>query len=411
MLRQIHTSAGKNRKIVFLVQEICSPIFQVQSLPILLELKKEFEIKIISIEDDLPKKIASEEFQKSSAILVNNFKLEIITYRDIFILPKIINQIIQLVPQLYFKSKKNQFYFFHARGYVPAIVLHYLKKIFSIKFIFDMRGVFVDELKLLHQYSEKNIRIRFWRHLEQCAIKSSEFTVVVSKPFKRYVENIDPFKQSFVIKNAIIKKKLLKNNFIKIRQKQREKLRVHDKIVWVYSGSLYKWQLFPKMIEYFSIVNSIFTNLYFLVICNEKADVAENLFVKWNIPKANYKVVSVHPSNVINYMIAGDIGLLLRNRSIINEVSDPLKFVEYLYTGLFVIISQGIGDTEELVGRYNLGVVLESNEKSEFIDKYKLLNEKLKDKDPMKIISSVSRVYDFKASCNQYKNMYQILDY
>ena len=86
----MHRRIWNNKKVVFLAQGICSTMFQVQSLPILNELKKEFEIKIISIEDDLPKKIVTEEFQKIFTTLVHNFNLEIITFRDLFILPKII---------------------------------------------------------------------------------------------------------------------------------------------------------------------------------------------------------------------------------------------------------------------------------------------------------------------------------
>jgi len=55
----MHRRIRNNKKVVFLAQEICSTMFQVQSVPILNELKKEFEIEIISIEDDLPKKNVS----------------------------------------------------------------------------------------------------------------------------------------------------------------------------------------------------------------------------------------------------------------------------------------------------------------------------------------------------------------
>jgi hypothetical protein len=385
-------------------------MFQVQSLPILYELKKEFEIKIVSIEDDFPKKIGSQEFQRIFKSLSQSFNIEIVTYRDLFFLPKIMNQIIQIVPYLYVKSKRGQFYYFHARGYVPAIILHYLRKIIPLKFIFDMRGVFVDELKLSRQFSEKDIRIKLWRHLERCALNSCDFAVVVSRSFKEYVKKMDPLKRTFVIKNAIIKKEIVEDNFIKIRQEQREKLGLTDKIVWIYSGSIYKWQLVPKMVEYFSVLTSKYNNLYFLIICNEKTDKVEEMFVKSNIPSSNYMVISVLPHEVRKYMIAGDVGLLLREKSIINEVSDPLKFVEYLYTGLLVIISKGIGDTEELVKKNNFGVVLESIVKDEFIKKYKLLNKMLKNKNPTEIINSISGIYDFNTSLNHYRDIYKMLD-
>ena len=150
MIKPIHSSELNNKKIVFLAQGITSPIFNIQSLPILEELKNEFDVKIISIEDNLHKSRKTEEFKHIFKTLNDFYSLELISCRVIPPLPKIINQIIQIVPQLYKLSKHNNYVFFHARGYLPSIILHYLKKFIPIKYIFDMRGVFVDELKFLY---------------------------------------------------------------------------------------------------------------------------------------------------------------------------------------------------------------------------------------------------------------------
>ncbi len=55
-----------------------------------------------------------------------------------------------------------------------------------------------------------------------------------------------------------------------------------------------------------------------------------------------------------------DYGLLLREKSITNKVASPVKFAEYLYAGLRVLISPEIGDYSEMVSYYNLGHVVNS---------------------------------------------------
>ncbi len=50
-----------------------------------------------------------------------------------------------------------------------------------------------------------------------------------------------------------------------------------------------------------------------------------------------------------------DIGLLVRERSVTNEVASPTKFAEYLHAGLPVLISEHIGDLATLVRKHRLG--------------------------------------------------------
>ena len=44
-----------------------------------------------------------------------------------------------------------------------------------------------------------------------------------------------------------------------------------------------------------------------------------------------------------------DYGLIIRDESITNQVSSPVKFAEYLYAGLKIIISSNIGDYSKFV--------------------------------------------------------------
>ena len=58
------------------------------------------------------------------------------------------------------------------------------------------------------------------------------------------------------------------------------------------------------------------------------------------------------------HLNAMDISLLLRDNSILNRVSSPTKFSEYLINGLPVITTQYVGDFSEQVIKHKLGFVL-----------------------------------------------------
>ncbi|HRH36937.1 MAG TPA: glycosyltransferase [Flavobacteriales bacterium] len=67
-------------------------------------------------------------------------------------------------------------------------------------------------------------------------------------------------------------------------------------------------------------------------------------------------------SRVRSVLLACDIGLLLRDARVTNEVASPTKFAEYLSAGLPVAISPQVGDFSAMVREESLGQVLGTGE-------------------------------------------------
>ena len=74
------------------------------------------------------------------------------------------------------------------------------------------------------------------------------------------------------------------------------------------------------------------------------------------------EILSVGSDEVFNQLTSANFGLLLRENNIVNNVSSPLKFAEYLAAGMPVVVSEGVGDTEETIKRYKVGVVIKNND-------------------------------------------------
>ena len=99
-----------------------------------------------------------------------------------------------------------------------------------------------------------------------------------------------------------------------------------------------------------------------------------------NYFKSSKRIISIHDiphKDVYKYLSASDIGFLIRSNHILNQVSSPIKFAEYLVCGNPVIITPWVGDQSDLVNIYDLGVVIEGEKETdisrieEFIIKYK----------------------------------------
>ena len=60
---------------------------------------------------------------------------------------------------------------------------------------------------------------------------------------------------------------------------------------------------------------------------------------------------------VIQMITMGDYGLIIRVNSITNYVASPVKFAEYLYAGLRIVMSEKIGDYNLFLKENNCGIV------------------------------------------------------
>lgn len=69
-----------------------------------------------------------------------------------------------------------------------------------------------------------------------------------------------------------------------------------------------------------------------------------------------YKLWSGNQREVSTRLKEIDLGLLLRAPTDLNKVAQPVKFAEYLASGLGVIVEEGTGVVPEIVKEYNVGV-------------------------------------------------------
>jgi glycosyltransferase involved in cell wall biosynthesis len=130
------------------------------------------------------------------------------------------------------------------------------------------------------------------------------------------------------------------------REALRRDLGLERRYVVVYSGNLgARWQLPDKLVEMFGLIRQIRPDAYFLILTPEKdRHLIEPHLKGARLSAADYGMHSCQHREVARYLCGGDVGLLLRDRHLMNEVAAPGKFSEYMLTGLPIIMTEGIGD-------------------------------------------------------------------
>ena len=118
---------------------------------------------------------------------------------------------------------------------------------------------------------------------------------------------------------------------------------------FVYLGSLSPWQKFEKTIDIFNeISHKIDCKL--TIISNNELEVQKILKKK----AVEAKILSLTHPEVLIELKNHHFGFLIRDNSILNNISSPIKYLEYISSGVIPIISQGVGDYTEEVIKYRL---------------------------------------------------------
>jgi glycosyltransferase involved in cell wall biosynthesis len=98
-------------------------------------------------------------------------------------------------------------------------------------------------------------------------------------------------------------------------------------------------------------------------------------FIAMQLAKQGYKVLMltkkyyeheniitrfVPQNKVSNYLNAADIGIILRNDDIVNQVASPIKFSEYLACGLPIVSNRSVKLIEKIIQENSCGIILDS---------------------------------------------------
>lgn len=259
-----------------------------------------------------------------------------------------------------------------AGSYLGLLARKELRK--DIPLISDLRGLVSQESLLCGREGNLikrflfNLRAHEFKKMEEYVVKESDLIFCVSRKFKEYLEEI--YKVSpdrvAVVPGLVDSKTFFFNP--EVRARKREELGIERRIVFVYSGSIIKWQLPEVTVEFFKKIKEIIPEAFLLFLTNDISG-ARKYFN--GIDKEDYLLISVPNREVPAYLNAADISILLREKNLVNRVASPIKFGEYLCCGLPVIMTPGIGDTEEIIEKHGIGKLLNPNdleiEKNELI--------------------------------------------
>lgn len=246
----------------------------------------------------------------------------------------------------------------------------------SLPVLTDVRGVIGEEAGIRRgQISIGNaIRNSVWRSrglksLERVAVEGSCAVSCVSGPLKEYLlENYSIKPENIVVVPGCVDSSRFRPDE-KSRDEVRRNLGLSGKRVFLYVGSAKAWQI-PKVIGRVFRYALEQDDRSHLLVLSQEPDVMRGFLEEKGVAPGHMTIMRVAHRDIGSYIRAADVGLLLREKNLVNEVACPTKFGEYVSSGVPVLASTGIGDTQDHIREHRLGWLLDDfNDESQIAQK------------------------------------------
>lgn len=245
----------------------------------------------------------------------------------------------------------------HAHGNVIAYSAVLSKKMGNkAQVITDSHGSVAEEYKYATPHFNKSW-MNWLERIEKYVLEKSDHIIFVSESMRQFYSKkfgINCSNASIIAcaSNPISKIPLEQRNIKRIE------LNISDKIVFVYLGSFRKYQMVNETLDLFKALKQNLDNAYLLIITSHQSEFSEAIKQK-DINSKDYTMLSAKQSDVPDLLVAADIGFLLRDQSLVNEVASPTKYAEYLMSGVPVILTNNIGDYSAFTTENKTGFVID----------------------------------------------------
>jgi glycosyltransferase involved in cell wall biosynthesis len=351
---------------------IDQPLVQTQVLPYLRELVKAgYEMSLLTFE---PGEV--DESKVRRALADDGIEWHALRYHKRPSVPATIFDIGNAVRFIRKLMKANKFDILHARSHVPMMMAASARKASSHKprLLFDIRGFLPEEYVDAGVWPDGGRIYRGVKRAEEWMMEQADGYVVLTESARRelFPESAATGvsrdgKPVAVIPCCVDLGRRFSGNRDAERLVTREKLGIGaDRLVFTHVGALGGLYLTEQIADLLGVAKSIDRSTFGLFLTQSDPGHILPLLEKKGFSEFDYFVGTVPASEVENYLYASDIGLSFVKASYATKSRSPTKIPEYLAAGLPVIANAGVGDVDEQITDWGLGVVVENFEREEF---------------------------------------------
>lgn len=254
------------------------------------------------------------------------------------------------------------------------------------KVVYDGRGAEREEWREYLSRQNPSFNIDTVEKAEAMSVLKSDFQFAVSKALVQYWrEQYGYAADTHMVIPCTVNSFFLEDVTVETKTKAKLGLGYSaEDILLLFSGSKSDWHSFEMAEPYLERFMQANENLKLMVLSKLRLS---NAFNEKFSDRVRYDWV--RPSEVRQYYLASDYGLLIREHSITNKVASPVKFAEYICSGVQPLYNDSIEQVFEFCSKKEIGVNLDG------IDGSNIYWNVIYSKDLKKMIGASKAIYSF----------------
>ena len=299
----------------------------------------------------------------------------------------------------------------HARGYVPALVALFAHRTSAAKFLFDMRGFWLDEKVEAGHWRANGLlyRVGMWweRRFFQGADAIVSLTTAGVQALPTLGHEIPETVPVVVIPTCVDLQRF------KPTGKDPDlvaTLGLEAKLVVGCVGTMSNWYMRHEMLRYLAYLSRSLESLRVLIVTREDHAALRRDAVTHGLPHASLVITQARFSEMPLYTSLFDAGLFFIRPALSKRASAATKLAEFLACGVPVILNQGVGDSGAIVRHHEIGVVLSALDEKAFVGSLPAVRALLADASVRSRCRQVAtKLFDIERGTDQYRALYEQL--
>lgn len=289
----------------------------------------------------------------------------------------------------------------HARSYYPGFIALFFKVLFGVRYVFDMRALWVNELIQSKRIKERSLTLLLVRALERKTLEKADSIISLTNAALPYIDqHILAVSHKCVIIPTCV-------NLERFKQKKVDKYK--DEIVIGCTGSfLSGWfdlQLFTNCVECLLRLDK---RIKVLIVSRESATALTQIFSGRNVDSRRITITKSNHEEMPELLETLDGTIFFYKADSAKLGSSPTRLGESLSVGLPVLTGSGIGDVDRIIKDNNVGVIIESNTEIELACNNYL--DLLKDREVSNRCRQVANeIYNVEKGAEIYNKVYEDL--
>jgi glycosyltransferase involved in cell wall biosynthesis len=257
----------------------------------------------------------------------------------------------------------------HARGHLPMAMALVARRFTNVRLLFDIRGLLAEEYEEAGVWRKGSPQFRAVQAVERAGLKRADQMIVLTRRLRDSLveRGLARAEQIEVVPCCVdfARFEATPNNGDERASASRDvqhsvagESNASGRFEVVSAGSVTGLYLLEEMGRFFLAVKRQRPDAFLRILTTSSREQAAATLERTGLNAEDFWVGAVKPAEVPAYLRRARLGLSFRKATYSQIAASPTKIPEYLAAGLPTVCNAGIGDTDDILTRARVGVIV-----------------------------------------------------